>query len=87
MAPLSYNPRGARTNRHQMTLNGKRDLFEQDDLVAFGRFCDLKTKAIRTIVGQMHETLASWPSYAERAGVPEPMAGAIGKTMRTGMSV
>ncbi|QYO78882.1 type II toxin-antitoxin system HipA family toxin [Devosia salina] len=83
----AYNPRGAWTNRHQMTLNGKRDLFEQDDLFAFGRFCDLKTKAIKTIIGEMHEKVASWQSYAERAGVPEPMAGAIGKTMRTGMSV
>lgn len=83
----TYNPRGAWTNRHQMTLNGKRDLFERDDLFAFGRFCDLKANAIKNVIGELHEKVASWRTYAERAGVPERMAGSIEKTMRTGMHV
>lgn len=83
----AHNPRGLWTNQHQMTLNGKRDLFEQEDLIAFGQFCNLKKNAIRNIIRELHEKVASWRTYAGQAGVPEPLAGSIEKSMRTDMHV
>jgi serine/threonine-protein kinase HipA len=79
----AYNPRGHWTNQHQMTLNGKRDLFQQEDLFAFGQFCDLKKSSIKNIIQEMHEKVVLWRTYAEQAGVPEHMAHAIEKSMRT----
>ncbi len=42
----SFNPSGAWTNRHQMSLNGKRDNFTQRDLLEFAEIAGVKpTKA------------------------------------------
>jgi len=38
----SYNPIGEWTSKHQMSLNGKRDQFTMEDLIAFGAKADLK---------------------------------------------
>ncbi|MHA6686654.1 type II toxin-antitoxin system HipA family toxin [Mesorhizobium sp. A556] len=83
----AYNPQGPWTSQHQMTLNGKRDLFGAEDLVAFGVFCNLKKSKIRIIVQEMQEKLASWRTHAEQAGVPERMAESIERTMRSEMHV
>ena len=83
----AYNPRGAWTSQHQMTLNGKRDLFDKDDLFAFGQFCDLKKSSIKGIIQELHEKVDSWRTYAQQAGVPEYMADSIKKNLRAGMHV
>lgn len=67
--------------------SGKRDLFQRDDLIAFGQFCDMKKSFINNIIEELHEKVASWRTYAEQAGVSEHMAGSIEKTMRTGLNV
>ena len=83
----AYNPRGSWTSQHQMTLNGKRDLFESDDLIAFGEFCNMKKNKVSGIIAEMHDKVAAWEAYAEEAGVPDSMAVSIQKTMRIGMHV
>lgn len=83
----AYNPHGPWTSQHQMTLNGKRDLFGAEDLVAFGVFCNLQKSKIRIIMQEMQEKLASWRTHAEQAGVPERMADSIERTMRSEMHV
>lgn len=83
----AHSPRGLWTSQHQITLNGKRDLFEKDDLFAFSQFCDLKKSSIKHIIQELHEKVASWRTYAKQAGVPGHMAGSIEKTMRSGMYV
>jgi serine/threonine-protein kinase HipA len=79
---FAFNPRGAWTNQHQMSLNGKRDKFEQQDLVAFGTLCGIKPKKAKTIIGDIHEQLKKWPEHAERAGVAEERAVGIYHAMR-----
>ncbi|MFK7818833.1 MAG: type II toxin-antitoxin system HipA family toxin [Planctomycetaceae bacterium] len=78
----SYNPAGAWTNRHQMTLNGKRDDFELDDLIALGNFADIKTRRAKSIVQSVAEAISNWLTFAETAGVDEGRATAIAKTHR-----
>lgn len=78
----AYNPSGAWTNKHQMSLNGKRDHFELVDLVAFGEFCGLKPKKAEAIVRDMHSHLENWLTYADQAGMPEGEALKICRAMR-----
>jgi len=78
----SYNPAGRWTGSHQMTLNGKRDDFTLDDFKACARTAGMKRGRAETIIAEVSETLARWPDYAERAGVPEDFAHRIGKTLR-----
>jgi len=65
----SYNPSGGWTSRHQMTLNGKRDEFVMDDLLEFGRFCNLKAAHAKRILGSVMEAISQWPMLARQVGV------------------
>lgn len=78
----AYNPGGAWTSRHQMSLNGKRDAFELSDLVEFGKFCGLKPKKAQGIIREMHGHVEHWPDYAAQAGVAERDMRAIHRNMR-----
>jgi serine/threonine-protein kinase HipA len=78
----SYNPTGAWTSRHQMSINGKRDGFVQDDLVALARSGDIKrTKAI-AILEEVDAAVARWRSFAADAAVDDETAEKIGRAQR-----
>jgi len=76
----AYNPAGDWTNRHQMTLNGKRGDFTRDDLLGVGREMSIKKGA--DIIAEVGEAVGCWAEFAASAGVPEEKAAAIGKTHR-----
>lgn len=78
----SYNPSGAWTSRHQMTLNGKRDDFELEDLLLFGRFADLKTRRATTMIRHVQSVVSDWPKFADEAGVATDQTNAIEQTLR-----
>lgn len=78
----AYNPSGAWTSRHQMSINGKRDSFTVADLLALGSAGAIKSKRARDIVGDVEAAVLRWPGYAEQASVPTDKAIAIGKTHR-----
>ena len=73
----SFNPMGAWTARHQMTMNGKRDDFSMDDFNACARSASIKRGRARTIVGQVQEIVAKWKLFAEEAGVQQPVRDKI----------
>ncbi|WP_067751260.1 type II toxin-antitoxin system HipA family toxin [Orrella dioscoreae] len=83
----AYNPGGSWTHQHQMSLNGKRDHFEIDDLVAFGAFCGMKPKKARDIVADIHQRVEDWMRYADQAGVPESTAAKLHRGMRREIAV
>ena len=66
---FAYNPDGASTHRHQMTLAGKREDFTRADLLAAAVSADLKPRLAREILQQVYEAVAAWPEHAARAGV------------------
>lgn len=78
----AYNPSGQWTGAHQMSLNGKRDDFKLEDLLAFAGFCGFKARKAKTIISTMTERVRDWPIYAEAAGVYEPDVVRIQKTLR-----
>jgi len=65
----SYNPSGAWTSHHQMTLNGKRDDFTLEDFKSCAKAASMKRGRAGTILKEVQETVARWPDYAEEAGV------------------
>lgn len=78
----SYNPTGEWTSRHQMSLNGKRDDFELDDVIAYGAVGDLKPTACKKIVDQIETAVATWPDVAEAVGVGDNDINRIARTFR-----
>lgn len=81
----AYNPDGSWTHQHQMSLNGKRDHFELDDLVRFGVFCGFKPPRARAVIDEIHAQVGQWLQFAEQAGVEERMAAAIQRSLRLGI--
>lgn len=65
----SYNPDGAWTSRHQMSINGKRDGFVLEDLLALGRIGGLKRARAMAIVEEVGAAVERWPHFAEEAGI------------------
>jgi serine/threonine-protein kinase HipA len=78
----SYNPSGAWTSRHQMSLSGKRDGFDRDDLIEFGALADLKTTKVKNLISRIGVALGRWEEFCEEAGVPESECARIKKTFR-----
>lgn len=65
----SYNPSGDWTHQHQMSVNGKRDGFDLDDLKAAGRVAGLKQGKVKSILSDIVDVAKKWPQYANKAEV------------------
>jgi len=74
----AFNPSGRWTDRHQMSVNGKRSDFKRSDLEAPAEEYDIRGAA--TIREEVAEAVAMWPEFARRAGVDVRMSEAIGAT-------
>ncbi|SHI46282.1 type II toxin-antitoxin system HipA family toxin [Aquimarina spongiae] len=76
----SYNPVGIWTSMHQMSINGKRDDFVLEDLIAVGD--KISYKGSREAIAQIKEVISRWNEYAEKAGIPENQANRLKKVFR-----
>ena len=63
----AHNPAGVWTNQHQMTVNGKRDHFTRDDLLAVGQSISLPRPG--DTIDAVADALVQWPKLARAAGV------------------
>jgi len=70
----AYNPSGAWTSEHQMSLSGKTDEFKLEDLVRFGRFADIKPARLKAMLGDILAATDNWHRHVADAGVPEQLA-------------
>lgn len=80
----SYNPSGAWTNRHQMSLNGKRDNFTLPDLLAFAEVAGVKPTKARTLIAQVETAVTQWSTIADAAGITDDVSQSIGLAHRKG---
>jgi len=78
----SYNPDGAWTSSHQMTLNGRRDGFDLDDVKACARVAGLKRGRAETLLREVTEVVSNWPAFADQADVAPERRDQIGRSMR-----
>ena len=65
----SYNPAGAWTSAHQMTMNGKRDQFDLEDFRACARLASMQRGRADEIIDQVQTGVMKWPRFAYHAGV------------------
>lgn len=79
----SYNPKGDWTGQHQMSLNGKRDGFVLEDLLAFAETASIKPTKAKTLISDVRDAVSNWLQYANEAGVDADTARKIGKTHRS----
>ena len=80
----SYNPSGAWTSRHQMTLNGKRDGFTLMDFKACASAVFMKRGRAETILREVQQMVSRWPEYAQEVGVNPVQRDQIHQALRLG---
>ncbi len=78
----SYNPGGAWTSQHQMSLNQKRDGFTLDDFKAASKTISLKRGRAEAIVSEVTNAVGRWREFATEAKVLPDQMDAIAKSLR-----
>lgn len=81
----AWNPGGNWTSQHQMSVNGKRDGFEREDLVSLARAADIKKSRADQMIQRVIEVVRRWPDFAAKAGVSDEQAIKIQATQRTSL--
>ena len=71
---FAYNPKGAWTNTHQMSINGKFDDITRKDLQAFAISNNIKNA--NEIIDKVCEVTSKWSEMAKNCGVPKEMIDA-----------
>ena len=78
----SYNPAGAWTSRHQMSINGKRDEFDINDLTLLAQTGGIKNKKARDIIEEVEASVSRWHDFAREARIAKKTADGIKKAHR-----
>jgi len=76
----AFNPAGDWTNRHQMSINGKRDDFTRQDILAVAKQYGIR--GAQEILSQVIDTVAHWPAFAGEAELPKKLMKKITPTHR-----
>ena len=76
----AYNPSGEWTNRHQMTINRKREDISRDDFLAVGREMSIKNCGI--IIDEIVNAVSGWPEHARDASIDPSKITSIGRYHR-----
>lgn len=78
----SYKKDSPWVNSHQMSLNGKRDNFTRDDLLAVGALLSNFKKESNQIIDEVISVVEKWDDYANKAGVFDALQAEIKKNHR-----
>ncbi len=81
----AWNPSGEWASRHQMSMNGKRDGFMREDLLAPAKVADIKKVRAEQMVDRVIEAVRRWPDFAGEAGVSDALAKVIQDSQRTNL--
>tara|TARA_R110002049_G_scaffold23726_20_gene84184 strand:+ start:1350 stop:2663 length:1314 start_codon:yes stop_codon:yes gene_type:complete len=77
----AYNPDGAWTSRHQMSVNGQRETIGRDDLLAVaGRF---RIRHAEDLIEAVATTVRNWPQYAAAANLDDEVTEKIAQQHRS----
>lgn len=82
----AWKPGNPWLERHQMSINGKRDGFNIEDLRTVADVAGMPRGRAARIVGEVGEAVAGWPELAAEVGVQEELAEQIGRTHRLGLA-
>ncbi len=73
----SYNPAGAWTAQHQMSINGKRVGFIRDDFRGCAKNAQLKRGRSDSVLDEVISAVDRWEEFAAEAGVAESQMDSI----------
>jgi serine/threonine-protein kinase HipA len=76
----SYSLTSKWTSQHQLSLNGKRDLFTMNDLLTVAEKADIKNAG--EIVEQVLEVISQWEVYARETAIKPAHISQIQQTFR-----
>jgi serine/threonine-protein kinase HipA len=82
----AYNPKGAWTSGHQMSVNGKRTDIGLEDFLAAGKSAGLGEGICRTIIDEVREAVRGWRRFADEAAVRESLADTIDRQLNACLS-
>lgn len=78
----SYNPNGAWTSSHQMSVNGKRDGFTVSDLIALAEMAGMKKRKAEGVIDDVVHAVRNWHTHAQEAQVSDRHVNAVEKALR-----
>lgn len=78
----SFNPTGAWTATHQMSINNKRDKFTIDDFKTCAKTASMKRGRAEKIVDEVKQAVVKWKTFAKNADVDPAQQNQIQKTLR-----
>jgi serine/threonine-protein kinase HipA len=81
----AWNPNGQWTSKQQMSMNGKRDGFDREDLIQLAKIADIKKLRAEQMVQHVIEVIRRWPDFAREAGVSEDHVKKIKDSHRTNL--
>lgn len=76
----AYNPDGAWTSRHQMSINGKLDNIQKSDLLALASAASIREREANHIIEEVEEAIKRWPIFASESGIDKTMIRQIKNT-------
>lgn len=80
----SYSPSGQWTNKHQMSVYGKRDDFSIQDLVKVGE--DQGIRNPKYVIDKIISIVSNWSTYASKNDVSPTFIRQIGDQLRINIS-
>lgn len=78
----AWNPDGAWTGQHQMSINGKRDDFTTADLIALAAVAGIKKRKATSINNEVAAAVGQWTTHARNAEVSGDQIERIQMTFR-----
>ena len=79
----AYNPSGTWTRDHQMSLAGRRNGFERDDILRFATSIGVKKRRALEVLDKVSASIRDWGIHAEAAEVAPRDAARIEKAFRS----
>ncbi len=80
---FAWNTESEWTSRHQMSVNGKRDRIDREDMIALAGTADIKRARANQMIDRVIEAVRRWPDFAGEAGVPDVRIEKIQGEQRT----
>lgn len=77
----AYNPNGAWTSGHQMSVNGKKTDIGREDLLAAGKVAGLSARTCLGIIDRVQAAVRDWTRFAAKAEVRDEFISAIDRRL------
>ncbi len=75
----AYNPKGAWTSKHQLSINGKWDGVTRDDLLSLAK--NVNIKQTDDIINKVIAAVSKWPKLAKEYDIPDKTIKAMGQAL------